>query len=108
MKLFFYNLTFPFVFIIYIPFLIKKMIKRGGYDYEFWERFGVFTNDKKARLRSSQSPIWLHAVSVGETVAALSFLQLWQERDPQQQFVFSTTTTTGHALAKKKLPAEVT
>jgi len=107
MKLLFYNLLFPFLFIIYLPFFIIKLIKRGGYNKEFWERFAIFTSNKKKQLQNQQKAIWIHAVSVGETVAALSFIKTWQNKNPKQKFVLSTTTTTGHALAKKRLPSNI-
>jgi 3-deoxy-D-manno-octulosonic-acid transferase len=54
-----------------------------------------------------REPVWIHAVSVGETVAAVSFIQRWRERHPGLPIVFSTTTTTGYAVARKKLPSDI-
>ncbi len=107
MKLLVYNLLFPFAFVLYLPVFVMKLIRRGGYARDFAERFGVYGRAKKAALRALDRPVWVHAVSVGEAVAALSFIRRWQERRPDLSFVLSTTTTTGHALAAKKLPEGV-
>ncbi|MFO7821274.1 MAG: 3-deoxy-D-manno-octulosonic acid transferase [Lentisphaeria bacterium] len=103
--LFFYNLLFPFLFVLYLPMFVSKLIRRGGSRRHFAERFGLFSADRKSELAALQKPIWIHAVSVGEAVAACTFIRKWHERDPHLQFVLSTTTTTGHAIAEKKLPS---
>jgi 3-deoxy-D-manno-octulosonic-acid transferase len=55
-----------------------------------------------------ERPVWVHAVSVGETVAALTFIRRLQERNPGRAVVLSTTTTTGYDLASRKVPRGVT
>lgn len=103
-----YNLVFPILFIFYLPIFIYKLYKRGGVDLRFLERFGIFTAEQKKRLKEFPSrPIWIHAVSVGETVAAITFIKSWLERDPTANFVLSTGTTTGQAIARKKAPSSV-
>lgn len=103
-----YNILFPILFILYIPFMIVKLYRRGGFDIRFMERFGFFTAEQKKRLRSfSSKPIWVHAVSVGETVAAITFIKEWRQKRPDLNFVLSTGTTTGQEIARKKAPEGV-
>lgn len=102
-----YNLFFPVLFAIYLPIFLTKLMKRGGFKKGFLERFGIFSASKKELLRSLQNPIWIHAVSVGETIAALSFIRQWTKREPGLQFVLSTTTSTGQKIAQKQLPENV-
>ncbi len=45
-------------------------------------------------------PIWLHAVSVGEILAARPLLEELRKRYPEKQIVISTVTTTGNELAR--------
>lgn len=99
-----YNLIFIPAFILYLPFFIKRLIQRGVGTADFGERFGLFSREKKELLARHEKPILIHAVSVGEVVAALNFIKRWQERDRSVQFVLSVTTTTGHAMALQKLP----
>ncbi len=100
-----YNLVFIPAFILYLPFFIKRLIQRGVGTDDFGERFGLFSREKKELLANLYKPVMIHAVSVGEVIVALSFMQRWQERDSSIQFVLSVTTTTGHAMAEKKLPS---
>ncbi len=107
MVLFLYNVVFAVAFVLYLPFLIVKQRRRGGLTPEFRQRYGRFTAAERADLASLDQPVWIHACSVGETVAALTFIRRWLEREPATQIVLSTTTTTGHALAAKKKPEAV-
>ncbi len=102
-----YNAVFFLAFVIYSPILLFKLTRRGGLTAEYWQRFGLFSRATRDRLSRLEAPVWIHAVSVGETVAALSFIRRWRERDPAVEIVLSSTTTTGHALAARKLPPEV-
>jgi 3-deoxy-D-manno-octulosonic-acid transferase len=108
LALVFYSILFPSAFALYLPWFITKLVRRGGFSRSFFERFGVFSRDRRHALRALDSPIWVHAVSVGETVAALGLIRRWQEREPDVPFVLSTTTTTGQAIARSKAPAGVT
>jgi 3-deoxy-D-manno-octulosonic-acid transferase len=101
-QLLIYNMLFPLFFILYLPFYLHKQMKRGGMDSSFWERFGFFSEEKKHRLSSQEGTVWIHAVSVGETIVALTFIEKWCKLRPLQNFVLSTTTTTGQAIARKK------
>lgn len=98
-----YNLIFIPAFILYLPFFIKRLIQRGVGTEDFGERFGFYSKEKKALLAAPENPIWIHAVSVGEVVAALNFIKRWQERESDNTFILSVTTTTGHAMASKKI-----
>ena len=99
---FIYNLIFPPAFIFFIPGMIIKLIRRPGYKRTFMERFAVFSRERKERLREYRGAIWVHAVSVGETVIAANLIQKWLESSPERKFILSTTTTTGQELARKK------
>jgi 3-deoxy-D-manno-octulosonic-acid transferase len=100
-----YNILFPIVFIFFLPGLIIKLIKRGGYKKTYLERFCFFDSEKLTLMKrvALKKPIWIHAVSVGETQLAVDFINYWKEKDPEQEFVISTTTTTGQELARKKI-----
>ena len=47
--------------------------------------------------------IWLHAVSVGEVLAAVPFARCLKQRFPGWRLVVSTTTATGQALARERM-----
>lgn len=102
-----YNLLFPLLFLFYLPHYLVHIFRRGGLTRDYWERFGFFSSEKKALLRGLRHPIWIHAVSVGETVAAISFVKSWLQRHPDDTIVFSCGTSTGFETAAKKMPPQV-
>lgn len=102
-----YNCIFPFVLLILIPGSLWKMRRRGGYGRNFWQRFGIFDGELKTRLKASKRPYWLHAVSVGEVGVARKLIKEIVRLDPDRPLVLSTTTSTGHAVASKDAPSQL-
>jgi len=102
--LFFYNLFFPVGLLFFLPGLIVKYRNRPGWKSTFGERFGRFTPERVKELAAFHGAVWVHAVSVGEAVVALSSVRAWLRRDPELKIVISTTTTTGQELVRKQLP----
>jgi len=99
---FLYNLLFPVVFVCMLPKFISRMLKRGGYGQHFEQRIGHFGANTKARLRIERR-VWVHAVSVGEIYVALRFIKAYREAHPDTYFALSTTTSTGHAIARNEI-----
>ncbi len=93
---FFYTAFFYFA----IPFILLRLLWRARAAPEYakrWaERFGFFSQLESTGLASRKKVIWLHAVSVGEFMAALPLIKQLQA-DPELQFVVTTTTPTGSA-----------
>jgi 3-deoxy-D-manno-octulosonic-acid transferase len=105
--LFLYNLMFPLVFLLFVPGIVLKLVRRGGVKNSFAERFAIFADEKRRRLETYRGCIWVHSVSVGETVIALALLKAWKETNPARRFVLSTTTTTGQKVAQDGAPEDV-
>jgi 3-deoxy-D-manno-octulosonic-acid transferase len=104
-----YNLLLPFGLLILLPASVLKMRRRGGYGAAFWQRFGFFKTDVKARLCAGRGKAWwIHAVSVGEVNVARKLIAEIQRREPERPLVLSVTTSTGHAVAVKDAPANLT
>ena len=55
--LFLYDILFFLLFLLYLPFYLVHIIRRGGLTSEYWERFGFFSREKKALLRSLKHPV---------------------------------------------------
>ncbi len=98
-----YNLLFPAAFACLLPHFILRMLRRGGYGRDFFQRFGRYGAADAARLDAPGRPVWIQAVSVGELAVAFSFMDELRRRDPSVRFVLTTNTSTGHALALKKI-----
>lgn len=105
--LFIYRFFFPLIFLFFLPGLIVKLIRRGGWKKTYMERFGFFSAERKIELKEWRGAIWIHAVSVGETNVALTLLNEWNRTNPGRRFVLSTTTTTGQEIARNKAPENV-
>lgn len=102
--IFLYNILFPLVFLLFVPGIIYKYIKRGGIKDTYAERFAIFSKAKERQLSSiTGRRIWIHAVSVGETQLAIDFIHAMRKSNPKYSFIISTTTTTGQELAQNKL-----
>ncbi|MFQ5937563.1 MAG: 3-deoxy-D-manno-octulosonic acid transferase [Acidiferrobacterales bacterium] len=65
------------------------------------ERFGLH------QLPSLAKPIWVHAASVGEVIAAEALVLTLRERYPGQAIVVTTSTTTGGQVARQRLPSDI-
>ena len=94
-----YNLLFPIAFLFFLPFYLPRMLRRGGYRNNFFQRLGFF--DQATIARIGKKRLWLHAVSVGEIFIALKFIKQFQQRNPNAKFILSTTTTTGLEIAQQ-------
>src|SRR5690349_25056921 len=95
-----YNLLWPVGLLLFLPGYLAKMFRRGGYRRNFGQRLGFYSHD----CLRDKHPTWIHAVSVGEIVIALKLAEKLRALRPDLNFVLTTTTTTGHALAEKSVP----
>ncbi len=84
-----------------LPKFLLHMRKRGGYWEDFWQRIGRYDPDTKAKLAQG-GWFWIHGVSVGESIVALRFIEQYRAKEPRAKFVLTTTTSTGHKLAKER------
>ncbi|MBF0328965.1 MAG: 3-deoxy-D-manno-octulosonic acid transferase [Nitrospirae bacterium] len=64
------------------------------------ERLGFIGPSQNNR---HQKTIWIHAVSVGETIAVAPFIKKIKEKYPQTEIVLSTVTDTGQKVANERL-----
>ena len=93
-----YNLFFPRAFLGMLPGLVRRMIRRGNYQRNFGQRFARY--DEAVRKRLANGPrVWVHSISVGETLLALRLIKQMRELRPGLRVVLSATTSTGLALA---------
>ena len=89
-----YELLLVLGLIVALPYLAL----RRKYRANFRERLGFY------RTGSSAHDLWIHAVSVGETIAARPVVDEILRRRPGTSIVFTTTTITGQAQAQLALP----
>jgi 3-deoxy-D-manno-octulosonic-acid transferase len=100
-----YSLALLLVLVLGAPWWLLRMATSGKYREGLSERLGRVP----ARIRRSPAgapAIWIHAVSVGEVLAASRLIEELTERLPDWQIVVSTTTQTGQKLARERFGAE--
>ena len=66
----------------------------------FAERFGLLSQQTAAKLAGGPV-IWLHAVSVGEVIAARTLVQALRQKYQGYRLLLSVTTETGRSVAER-------
>jgi 3-deoxy-D-manno-octulosonic-acid transferase len=93
-----YEVLLYLVFLLALPFFLITGLLRGKYLTNFPERIGFY------RTPSAPHDLWIHAVSVGETLASRPVIDEVLRRRPGTSIVFTTTTITGQAQARRLFP----
>lgn len=87
------RLIYSVLFYLLLPLIILRLLFRGlkssGYRSRWAERLGLVASALGKRI------IWLHAVSVGETLAAVPLVRALQEQYPQHRLLITCMTPTG-------------
>jgi len=100
MLLILYSFALFMVLLLGAPYWLLRMATTGKYREGLSERLGFVP----ARLREEdpRQTIWVHAVSVGEVLAASRLVNELGACAPQYRVLFSTTTRTGQRLARDR------
>ena len=104
MKWLLYNVLFGIVYVALLPSFLLRMKRRGGYRARMGDRFGRYPSP----FTIPPSPIWIHAVSVGEVSVAGQLMRALRAKCPAVRFVFSTTSSTGWKQAEGQVGPEDT
>lgn len=90
-----YNILSTIILFFYLPLLF---FKKGP------EKRSVFIRERLGISNYKDTDIWVHAVSVGETIACMPFLKKLKKDLPDKKITFSTTTYTGQKIARERFP----
>ena len=93
---FFYTLILALVAPLLLFGLYKSKPNKPKFGKRWKEHFGI-----TPKLTSSQRPIWIHAVSVGESIAATPLIKEIKKQNPEQPIIVTTTTSTGAEQIEK-------
>ncbi|HFQ4952831.1 TPA: lipid IV(A) 3-deoxy-D-manno-octulosonic acid transferase [Vibrio vulnificus] len=70
--------------------LYRSKPNKPKFGQRWKEHFGI-----TPKLIGQNQPLWIHAVSVGESLAAIPLIKAIKEKTPDQVIVVTTTTSTG-------------
>jgi 3-deoxy-D-manno-octulosonic-acid transferase len=84
---------YTFLYRLILPFIILRLLWRSkrapAYRQRLGERFAFFVKPKLS------GGLWLHAVSLGEVIAAIPLIREFKKLYPHEIVVVTTTTPTG-------------
>src|SRR5262245_56013751 len=97
----FYSLVTFAAFVLLSPYFAYQAIRYKKYVGGLRQRFGYLPITLNV---DGDESIWIHAVSVGETLTVRPLIADLKERYPRLRLYISTTTIAGQQVAKKQLP----
>ena len=97
-----YRLLTALAILVLAPYYAIRGWRRGEPLQTLRERLGGLPLEVKAQAAQGGG-IWVHAVSVGEVLAARPIVDGLQKRFPSRPIFVSTTTETGQKLARERL-----
>src|SRR5690349_10049365 len=92
-----YNILSIFLLIPVILYHLYRSLSRGR-SPALAERFGFIPAEELEKI-ARRPVIWLHAVSVGEAIAARPLLKALRSHYPEHAILVSNTTETGRKIA---------
>jgi 3-deoxy-D-manno-octulosonic-acid transferase len=97
-----YSSLLLMVLVVGAPYWLVRMATSGRYRAGLRGRLGWLPDGLRAAV-AGRDVVWVHAVSVGEVLAATQLIGELQRALPGWVIAVSTTTETGQALAKRRL-----
>jgi 3-deoxy-D-manno-octulosonic-acid transferase len=97
-----YSLLLGLVLVVGAPYWLVRMATSGRYRAGLRGRLGWLPAGLRDAV-AGRDVVWVHAVSVGEVVAATQLIRELKARLPGWVVAVSTTTETGQRLARKRL-----
>ena len=96
-----YSFALTGVLLLATPWWLRGLRRDGKYREGLRERLGRIPARLKAPA-AGQAVLWVHAVSVGEVLAAAPLVHALQTSAPNARVFISTTTRTGQAVARAR------
>jgi 3-deoxy-D-manno-octulosonic-acid transferase len=103
MTLILYTFALLAALVLGLPYWLLAMATNGKYREGLSERLGWVPD--RLREGDARKTIWVHAVSVGEVLAASRLVNELSACAPQYRVLLSTTTRTGQRLARERTGA---
>jgi 3-deoxy-D-manno-octulosonic-acid transferase len=101
---FIYSLLMGFAALLLTPYWLVQGLRHGKYFSNLGERLGLSFPSLSKLPEKHPGVIWIHAVSVGEALSGVTLARRLKQAYPDRPLVVSTTTLTGQALARERMP----
>ncbi len=101
---FIYSLLMGLVALLLTPYWIVQGLRHGKYFSNLGQRLGFSFPTLSKLSENRPGAIWIHAVSVGEALSGITLAKRLKQAHPERPLVMSTTTLTGQALARERMP----
>ena len=101
---FIYSFLMGFAALLLAPYWLVRGLRHGKYLSNLAERLGLSFPSLSKLSAGTNGAIWIHAVSVGEALSGITLARRLKEAYPNRPLIVSTTTQTGQALARERMP----
>jgi 3-deoxy-D-manno-octulosonic-acid transferase len=98
-----YNIFLVLLTVLLSPVILFKLITAPKYRGGISQKLGRVRKRVK-QVIGSDRPIWVHAVSVGEVMAAHPLIRELKKMYPANKLILSTVTVTGNYTARQRVP----
>jgi len=96
-----YNVLWLLAFPGVLGYLVLRSLLSGKYRRNLSPRLGLGLRDQVKITKGEV--IWVHALSVGEVLSAVSLLYSLRDQFPEYELFFTTTSETGQQVAQERL-----
>jgi len=96
-----YNVLWLLAFPGVLGYLVLRSLLSGKYRLNLSLRLGLGLKDRVKTI--NRRVIWVHALSVGEVLSAVSLLYSLRDQFPEYELFFTTTSETGQKVARERL-----
>jgi 3-deoxy-D-manno-octulosonic-acid transferase len=100
---FLYNVLLILFTLILSPVILYKLLRQPKYRGGLTQKLGRIRKRVRNVIGTSR-PIWVHAVSVGEVMAAHPLVRELKKKYPDTKLILSTVTVTGNYTALQRVP----
>ncbi len=98
-----YNLLLTIATVVMFPVILFKLLTVPKYRGGITQKLGRLRKGVINVIQGSR-PIWVHAVSVGEVMAAHPLIRELKKKYPDRKLILSTVTVTGNYTALRRVP----
>lgn len=99
-----YSLLMGIAAVLLMPYWFIKGLRQGKYLSNLGQRLGFSFPALEKLPAERPGAIWIHAVSVGEALSSITLGRRLKEKYPGRPLIVSTTTITGQALVRERMP----